>query len=63
MGCSPWGRKRVAHDLATKQQPSKRGLPGSSGTEAAGPVWSVSVLGFDLGILAPGHTGWRMGTD
>lgn len=49
--------------IAVGQPRTNPRLPGSTGTEAAGPVWPVSVLGFDLGVLAPGQIGWRMGTD
>lgn len=48
--------------IVVSQPGTNPGLPGSSASKAAGPVWSVSVLGSDLGALAHGQIGWRLGT-
>ena len=46
-GCSPWGRERVRHNLATKQQhPWSKDL-----IRSRGKLWTVSI--FSINLLSP----------
>ena len=49
MGYSPWGHKRIRHDLVTKQHICIGGFPGSSaGKESAPSVGDLaSILGWE----------------
>ena len=49
-GCTPWGRKRVRHDLATKQQQKHPSIKGPVfriySTELKAPVFKIYIQGY-----------------